>query len=319
MIRDLLLMGVGTIGLYFGAEWLVRGAARLARSFGMSATVVGLTVVAFGTSMPEFVVGVLGGAQGASDLILGNVVGSNILNIALILGLTAVIFPIPVQLRVVRDELPIMILTMIGITLAALDGGVGRIDASLFIVAMGWYLWRVLTRGEADVESESEYLEFETAEEMGAVPDWKRNLGLTIAGLAVLTLGANLMVDGAVDLARSFGISEAVIGLTIVALGTSLPELATGLVAAFRRQPDIAVGNVVGSNMFNALAVLGAAAMIDPATVEPSILAVDMPLMILLSLLLLPITRRHLRIERWEGGLLVAGYVVFTVLLWIRL
>lgn len=320
MLRDLLLIGIGTVGLYFGAEWLVRGASRLARAFGLSATVVGLTVVAFGTSMPEWVVGVFGGAQQASDLILGNVVGSNILNIALILGLTAIIFPIPVQMRVVRDELPIMIIVMVAITLFALDGTVSRADGAIFLVGLVWYLWRVFARAE-DPESESEFEQFEAADEMGAGPviGWKRNAALTVVGLAVLLGGAHLMVDAAVDMARRIGISEVVIGLTIVALGTSLPELATGLVAAFRKQPDIAVGNVVGSNVFNGLAVLGTAGLIHPARVEASILSVDMPLMILLSLLLLPITRRHLRIERWEGGLLVGGYLIFTWLLWVRL
>lgn len=320
MLLQLLLIAVGTAGLFFGADWLVQGAARLARSLGMSATVVGLTVVAFGTSMPEFVVGVLGGSQSASDLVLGNVVGSNIVNIALILGVTAMIFPIPVQLRVVQRELPIMIAAMIGATVLALDGTVGRIDSVILLSGFVLYMVHVFrAKSEDDPRAESEFREFAEGEDLEPEPASKlRDSLLVVAGLAVLIGGAHVMVESAVALARGLGVSEVIIGLTIVAMGTSLPELATGVVAALRKQPDIAVGNVVGSNVFNALAVLGVATAIEPARVEASILAIDLPLMILLSLLLLPIARRGLSIRRWEGAILVGGYALFTLLLWVR-
>jgi len=318
MLLDILFMTIGTAGLYFGADWLVDGASRLARAIGMSATAVGLTVVAFGTSMPEFVVGVFGGVREASDLILGNVVGSNILNIALILGVTAMIFPIPVQLRVVRRELPVMIGIVALSGLLALDGVVTGRDGLILLGLFPFYLWHVLREGAEDAEAEAQFEEVAEGEDRQPHEAIGRNVLLTCLGLVVLLGGAHLLVEGAVDLAERFGVSEAVIGLTVVAFGTSLPELATGLVAALKKQPDIAVGNIVGSNVFNVLVVLGTAALIHPATVEPGILGVDIPLMVLLCLMLLPIAARRLRVERWEGGVLVLGYLVFTWLLWVR-
>lgn len=305
---------IGLAGLYFGAGWVVRGAARLARTLGVSALVVGLTVVSFGTSTPELVVNILAAAARQGDLAVGNVVGSNILNIALILGVTALVRPLRVQIRLIGREVPLMIaVTLVTIGLAW-DGGIGRIDGALLLTGLFAYLFFIIwsARREPDT-SQAEYEGFEDAKLLRAsTATYVRNVGLIIAGIVSLVIGANLLVSAALTVARVFEVPEVVIGLTIVAIGTSLPELATSVVAAVRGEADIALGNAVGSNVFNLLAVFGTASLVRPLPVDPALFRFEIPVMLAASVLLLPFAWTRLRIERWEGALLLTGYLVFT-------
>lgn len=309
----LFLFGLGLVALYFGAEWLVRGAARFARSIGARPLTVGLTIVAFGTSAPEFVVSSVAAARGQTDVALGNVIGSNILNIGLVLGVASLLFPLRVEMRLLAREVPMMIAAAVGLGVLGLDGQIGRLDALIFLAGFGGYLRFVLGAARREPPGiEAEYRQFETAEALE--PRGEKvlaDLGLVAAGLGGLALGAHALVGAAVALARGLGVSELVIGLTIVALGTALPELATAALAALRHETDIAVGNIVGSNLFNSLAILGTAAALRPLDVAPSLLRFEIPVMIFLSTLLLPLAWTRLRLERWEGALLVAGYAAF--------
>jgi cation:H+ antiporter len=309
----------GLVALYFGAEWLVRGAARLARALGISGIVVGLTIVAFGTSAPELVVTTLAALRGQPDVAVGNVVGSNIVNIALILGLSAAVSAVRVEPGLIMREMPIMIGTAVALVVLGFDGTISRLDAGLLaagFISFLLYMYRTARRGEPTPALDTEYEEFE--EKSGfrsGVPGRGRDLLLIGVGLLGLVLGAELLVRSAVSFARAAGVSELVIGLTIVSIGTSLPELATSVVAALRREADIAVGNVVGSNIFNVLAVLGIAPLIHPIAVDRSLYEREMWVMLALSFALPVICRTGMRIARIEGFFLVAGYVAFVWML----
>jgi cation:H+ antiporter len=313
-VKQLLGFGIGIAVLYFGAEWLVRGASRLARAFGMSALVVGLTVVSFGTSAPELVVSLLAAFRGQPDMTVGNVIGSNVSNIALILGVSALIYPIAIKGRLLSRGIPLMIAASLGLTLLVVDGSLGRAGGILLLVGLVIY-FSYLLRSAPEELPEIE-VEFDTHQrERSCCPgDESRiwNIGLVLAGLVGLTLGANLLVDAATLFARRIGISDLVVGLTVVAIGTSLPELATSVIAAIRTQTDIAVGNAVGSNVLNILGVLGLTAVLQPLSVDRSLLLFELPVMLGVSLLLLPLAWTRLRLERWEGVLLLAGYAVFV-------
>ena len=313
MLIDAVMFVGGLVALYYGAEWLVRGAARFARALGISAIVVGLTIVAFGTSAPELVVTVLAALRGQPDVAVGNVVGSNIVNIALILGISATLSVIRIEARLILREMPIMIGAAALLVLLGWDGVLTRIDAVIlfaaFLVFM-YYIIRGARRGTAPV-LEAEFLEFE--KESGMLPKGGRgrDLLLIAAGLVALVIGAELLVRAAVSFARAAGVSELVIGLTIVSIGTSLPELATSIVAALRREADIAVGNVVGSNIFNVLAVLGIAPLVRPVAVAPSLYGLEMWVMMAFSIVLPILCRLELRLAKAEGVALIAGYLVF--------
>jgi cation:H+ antiporter len=317
MLAQLGYFAIGIVVLYLGAEWLVRGASRLARSFGLSALVVGLTVVSFGTSAPELVVSLLAAVRGRVDLTMGNVVGSNISNVALILGISAVVFPISGRGRLLSRGIPLMIGASLLLALLAWDGLIGRGGGMLLLLALVLYflyLLRAAPEELPEVEAEFEA----NQQERGCRPKEEsrvRNAGLVIAGLSALTLGAHLLVGAATFLAARIGLSDLVIGLTVVAVGTSLPELATSVLAAVRRETDIAVGNAVGSNVLNILGVLGATSLVQPLVVDRSLLRFELPVMIGVSLLLLPLAWSRLRIERWEGLLLLLGYVGFVAVL----
>jgi cation:H+ antiporter len=309
----------GLVTLYFGAEWLVRGAARLARALGISGIVIGLTIVAFGTSAPELVVTTLAALRGQPDVAVGNVVGSNIVNIALILGVSAVVSAIRVQPSLITREMPIMIAAAVALVALGYDGTISRGDAGLLLAGLTAFLLYMLNtarRGEPTPALETEFEEFEEKTGIkGGVTGRGRDLLLITVGLLGLVIGAELLVRAAVSFARAAGVSELVIGLTIVSIGTSLPELATSVVAAIRREADIAVGNVVGSNIFNVLAVLGIAPLIHPITVDRSLYAREMWVMLALSLALPVICRTGMRVARIEGIFLVTGYVAFVWLL----
>lgn len=315
------LFVLGLIALVAGAQLLVRGSSRLALSFGISPLVVGLTVVAFGTSAPELAVSVRSAWGGQVDIALGNVVGSNIFNVLFILGLSALIAPLVVAPQLIRQEVPIMLGASLLLFLLALDGGISRADgALLFALVIAYTVFLIRQSRRETRATQDEY-----AQEFGAraTATWDRHWGvqvaLILAGLALLVLGANWLVDAAVAFARMLGLSEMVIGLTIVAAGTSLPEVATSVVATVRGERDIAVGNVIGSNAFNILAVLGLSGLVAPQalTVAPALLSFDLPVMIAVAVACLPIFFTGHTIARWEGVLFLfyyAAYVAYLLL-----
>ncbi|MDQ4076271.1 MAG: calcium/sodium antiporter [Chloroflexota bacterium] len=321
MLFDFILILFGLLTLFYGADWLVKGAARLASSFGVSPLVIGLTLVAFGTSTPELLVSILAALRRSSDIALGNVVGSNIANIGLILGLTAMIFPVVVHSQVMRRELPMM-LGFSALTYALLlDRVIGRLDGLFLFVIL--VLFNVLTyrlAQQATARHDAAAAEFEEFEELeGLISDDEAinqpvELGRTVVGIVILVIGAQSLVSGATSIARAFGISELVIGITLVAFGTSLPELATSMVAAFRDEDDISVGNIVGSNIYNLLAVLGITALVRPISVAPSVLRLELPVMLAFSFILWPLIRDNV-LARWQGALLFVGYILFTLFL----
>ncbi len=308
----------GLAALIIGAEWLVRGSSKLALSFGISPLVVGLTVVAFGTSAPEMAVSVQSAWSGQVDLALGNVVGSNIFNVLFILGLSALIVPLLVHRQLIRQEVPIMVGASLLLWALAADGDIGRWEGGLLTGLMLAYTVLVIRQSRRETAAEAEAGSASETADMEDEGGWDRHWGvqvlLILVGLALLVLGSRWLVAAAVGFARELGVSELVIGLTIVAAGTSLPEVATSLTAALRGERDIAVGNVVGSNMFNILLVLGVSSLVAPAalTVAPALLAFDLPVMVAVALACLPIFFTGHSIARWEGGLFFAYYLAYT-------
>jgi cation:H+ antiporter len=278
----------GLVLLVVGAELLVRGASRLAASFGVSPLVVGLTVVAFGTSAPELAVSIGSAVAGDADIAVGNVVGSNIANVLLILGLSAVIIPLIVKSQLVRFDVPIMIGASILLVVLALDGLLGRADGALMFALVITYVIVLIRKSRRETAEVLAEFGAEYSEESPSVPV---NLGLVVVGLGMLVLGSDLLVSAAVAVAERLGVSELVIGLTLVAIGTSMPEIATSIMAAIRGERDIAVGNVVGSNIFNILTVLGLTSLVAPdgVAVAQSALDFDLPFMVAVSIACLPI------------------------------
>ena len=313
MVIALMLLA-GLVALYFGAEWLVRGGASLAVRLGVTPLLVGLTVVAYGTSTPELIVSSMAAANGQGAIAIGNVVGSNIFNIGVILGLTALICPLRVQLQLLKFDTPVMVGVALLFLLFFLDGQIQLWESLVFLVLIvGYTILNIrLARRQASAEVQQEFGE-------GVPPPtgsaWK-DAGFIVAGLAVLVLGSRLFVTGAVDLARLLKLSEAFIGLTIVAAGTSLPELASSLMAAARKQPDIAIGNVVGSNIYNILAILGVSGVLAPPINGQGVSLTDTLVMIGISLVLLVIAWTGFKLRRWEGALLLALYGGYLWHLW---
>ncbi len=304
----------GLVLLVGGAEFLVRGASKLAAALRVSPLVIGLTVVAFGTSAPELAVSVQAAMAGNADLALGNVVGSNIFNVLFILGVSALIVPLVVSSQLVQWDVPVMIAASILVFLFGLDGAINRWEGAVLFIGIVLYTWWCIRQSR---KASSEVIE-EFSQEW-PIADQPRNLFLfdavlIVGGLCLLGLGSSLLIGGAVKIAASFGISELVIGLTIVAAGTSLPEVVTSLTAAVRGERDIAVGNVVGSNIFNILCVLGVSSSIGTAgvTVSPTALAFDIPVMIAVAVACLPIFITGHIISRWEGGVFLFYYVAYT-------
>ncbi len=310
----------GLVLLVAGAEVLVRGAAKLAAQFGIPPLVIGLTVVAFGTSAPETAVSIQASLNGSGDIAIGNVLGSNIANVLLILGMTALVAPLIVSRQLIRLDVPIMIGASLVTYALAWDGSLSRLDGALLFTAVASYtVFLIISSRKANAAATADD---EFAKEFGLDAQPKPyasliNAGLVAAGLVLLVVGSNFLVEGAVSLARALGLSELVIGLTVIAIGTSLPELATSILAAIRGERDIAVGNIVGSNIFNLLCVLGLASLVSPEaiTVAASALAFDFPVMIAVALACLPIFFTGYAIDRWEGLLFLAYYVAYTVYL----
>lgn len=305
MMLILISLAAGLVLLYFGAEGLIRGASSLALRLGITPLVVGLTVVAFGTSAPELVVSTKAAYLGQGGIAVGNVVGSNIFNIAVILGLSALIRPLRIRVQLLKFDMPVMLGVSLLCWALFRDGQLSRPEAALLFAGILAYtvINVVMARRETSKVVEKEFEE--------GTPHKSRNAGidllLVVGGLTLLVLGARFFVSGAIDLARLWGISEAVIGLTIVAAGTSLPELATSLIAAFRKEDDIAIGNIVGSNVFNILAILGVSGMITPLSTG-GVTPVDFGVMLGVAFLLLPLMHTGLRLARWEGAVFVALY-----------
>ncbi len=261
-----LLFVVGLVALFFGGEYLVRGASAIARKFNLSPMVIGLTIVGFGTSAPEMLVSVQAALADQPAIAIGNVLGSNIANILLILGLSALIAPLLIPVRKLWRDLAFMLAATAVIWVMLLDGQVTRLDGVLLLAGLVVFLIVAFVTGKSDEDQSIE----------GDIPQWKA-WAFTLGGLVVLVIGARFLVDSATDIARAFGISEAIIGLTIVAVGTSLPELATSVIAAIRKQTEIAVGNIVGSNIFNIFGILGTTAVLAPIPADPRFAAIDMP------------------------------------------
>jgi cation:H+ antiporter len=315
----IIMLIAGLVLLVAGAEGLVRGASRIALSVGISPLVVGLTVVAFGTSSPEMAVSVSAVRSGASDIAIGNVVGSNIFNILFILGLCALVVPLVISWRLVRLEVPLMIGVSILLWLFVLDGEIARWEAAiLFAGVIGYTVWAI--RASRKESAAAQEMSAPGAEPPATPSPWYINVGYIVGGLVFLVVGSNWMVDSAVEIAEGFGLSELVIGLTIVAAGTSLPELATSVLATIKGERDIAVGNVVGSNIFNILGVLGLSGLVGKNELQASsfVQDVDVPVMILVAAICLPVffSGRNL-MHRYEGFGFVVAYIVYvTYLVW---
>ncbi len=309
------LILAGLAALVAGGELLVRGATNLAAAARISPLVIGLTVVAFGTSAPELAVTIQAAWAGSPELAVGNVVGSNIANVLLILGISALIAPLVVQSRVVRIDVPLMVAASVGLWLLALDGSVSwREGALLFAVLVGYIVWSVFEGRSEGAEVQEEFAEALTPKDQSVLTHLGKQVALVVGGLVVLVVGARLLVSGASDIARQLGVSELVIGLTVVAVGTSLPELVASVIASLRGQRDIAVGNVVGSNLFNLLGVLGLGAVVAPGGIPVSdqVVRLDLPIMIATALACLPIFFTGRRISRLEGGLFLGYFVAYT-------
>jgi cation:H+ antiporter len=304
----------GGVLLVAGAEALVRGGSRLARSVGISPLVVGLTVVAFGTSAPELAVTVQAGYAGEADVAVGNIVGSNIFNILFVLGLAAVVAPLIVQQQIVRLDVPLVILASIVMFVMALDGQISRTDGLILFAGLLAYLAFVIRQSRRETAA----IRAEYEEAFGAVAGqrerWWIYVLLILVGMAMLGLGARWLVTAASTAAAALGVSSLVIGLTVVAVGTSLPEVATSVLASIRGERDIAVGNAIGSNLFNILAVLGLGSIVAPngIAVSAGALAFDIPVMTAVAVAALPVLFTGYMIARWEGFVFLAYYALYV-------
>ena len=305
MLISIFSLFVGSLLLYFGAEWIIKGGVSISNKFGISKLVIGLTVVAFGTSLPELLVSLIAVFENSPSLAIGNVVGSNIANVGLVLGISALIFPISINYAPIRRDLFIYLCSCALFILFVFDGRISRFEGGFLFMGLLFYLVVCIknpTDDQSDGENKLEFSMFKSAV-------------YVLAGIFALSFGANFFVDGAIYLARFFGISEVVIGMSVVALGTSLPELATSAMAAFKKQSSISVGNIVGSNVFNILSILGITALFRPIDSPTNILNFEMPFMIAYGFVLILIARLPQPVHRFSSGLLLLSYFLFIYLL----
>ncbi|MGB7440970.1 MAG: calcium/sodium antiporter [Coleofasciculaceae cyanobacterium] len=314
-ITLILFLG-GFVLLFFGAEFLVKGASGLAVTVGLSPLVIGLTVVAYGTSAPELSVALISSSAGQSDLAIGNVVGSNISNILLILGCSAVMAPLVVSRQLVRLDIPLMIAISFLLMFMGWDGELGKVDGTILCAGAVAYTIFTVVQSRRETQNSSADNQ-DNGKSKKSLKQMLIQLALMIIGLVMLVLGSEWLINGAVAIAKIFGMGELIIGLTIVAVGTSLPELATSIIATIRGERDIVVGNAVGSNIFNILLVLGASSLIAPSGIQVSTpaLTFDIPVMIAVAIACLPIFFTGYRINRWEGFLFLAYYFAYTLYL----
>lgn len=312
MMQDLFLLLIGLLGLFFGGNWLVRGASNLAMSFGVSTLIIALTFVAIGTSMPELLVSAQAALAGKSDLAIGNVLGSNIANIGLILGATGLIRPLTVKAVLLRREIPIMISFTLLAYLLTLDGEIGRVDGLLLLVSFAGFnvLFYFLAKKEQD-ERDRLLADFDSGP-FTSKSSRQKEIIFLLLGIVTLVIGSRLMVEGAVNIARFVGLSELVIAITLVAFGTSLPELAASLSAAFHQETDLAIGNVVGSNIANLLLILGVTSLLRPIAVSRAEVQFEFLVMIAFAALLIPFMRRE-RFGRRQSALFLGAYVAFII------
>lgn len=301
--------------LVWGAERFVHGAAAIAKNFGVSPLIIGLTVVGVGTSAPEILISIVAASQGNPALAVGNALGSNITNIALVLGITAIVMPLTVKSETLRREYPIMFIVMLVALVLVIDNHLGMMDGAILISGLFAMLYWMIQQGK---KQKRDPLEKEFEQEIPEISTQKALLWFAI-GLVLLILSSRGLVWGSVNIAKAAGISDLVIGLTIVAIGTSLPELAASIVSALKKEPDIAIGNIIGSNMFNMLVVFGIPGLMSPHTLDTAILDRDFPFMIGLSIALFVMAygfKTEGRISRYEGSLLLSGYVAYMVVLY---
>lgn len=306
---------VGFVLLFGGGEWLVRGAVAVSRRFGLSPLLIGMTVVAWCTSAPELVVSMGAALDGRSDIAIGNVVGSNIFNVLGVLGAAALIAPIVIKTSELKRDTAVMLVSSIALALVAWTGEIGRLAGTALVAAVISYVWisyRSELRNNALPSAELHVHESEEIEAPSSV--WV-GVGYLAAGLVALVIGSRFLITGATDIARVLGVSEAVIGLTLVAVGTSLPELATSVVAAVRKHSDVAVGNVVGSNIFNILGILGITSLVRPIGVAEQIATIDVWVMVAVAVALTPFLLVTGRIGRRAGAVALALYVAYVVVL----
>ena len=307
---------LGFVLLVWGADRFVHGASAVARNLGVSPMIIGLTIVGFGTSAPEILVSVVSALEGNPGLAVGNALGSNITNIGLVLGLTAIICPLLVKSETLRREYPAMFAVMLLSLALMMDGDLGRTDGIILLCGLGLMIYWMVSLGLR--KSKVDPMEYEYAQEIPLITTQKALLWL-LAGFAVLLVSSRILVWGSINIAHALGVSDLVIGLTIVAIGTSLPELAASILSALKKEPDIAIGNVIGSNMFNLLAVLGLPAIISPMPLDGAVLSRDYPFMIGLSIALFTMAygfRGDGRVNRVEGGLLLLSYIVYMTVLY---
>jgi len=306
------LVAIGVALLYLGGEGLVRGAIAIGRHFGVSSMVIGLTVVSVGTSSPELAATMAGVFQEAPAVSFGNVVGSNIANLGLVLGLTALVWPLEIAARFIRREMPIMLVVSATTFVVVIDGVIGRFEGLLLLLALAVYLrYLIATDEKPEVEAE-----FDRAYGDERQSIWWSAIAVGV-GIALLVLGADFLIKGAVELARTIGVSERVIGLTMVAFGTSLPELASCVVAAVRREGDLVLGNLIGSNIFNILFILGTTAVVRPILVQTQAVWPDLIAMMIVSLLAWILLRTGRRLGRREGLLLMTTYFAYLAFLFL--
>ena len=314
MLIHIITFIIGLTAIYFGAEWLVRGSSRLAKSLNIRPIIIGLTIVAFGGSAPEAAVSIVAAFKGNSDIALGNILGSVIANIGLVLGISAIISPLKIQLNTVRKELPIMLGAVILFYLLALNLTIGFWEG--VVLSAGIVLFMVYSVYQGVKEKNKNRLAEKEFEEFLKDKNGKRIkfILLIAVGLILIIVSANLLVRSGVFIAQKLGVSELLIGITLIAVGTSLPELAISTVAAYRKEPDISAGNVIGSNIFNIFFVIGAVAMIHPLSVEKNTLGFEFPAMLIFSVLLVWMMKTHLTLSRIEGVILLCLYVSFFIL-----
>lgn len=314
MLIDYVSLVGGLVVLIVAGDVLVRGSVSVAERLGIPTLVIGLTIVAFGTSAPELVISLGAALDGLSGIAIGNVVGSNICNIALILGMSAVVLPLAVRPSTLRKEYPIMMLVMVVFYLVSLDGVVSKFDGFLLILGLVGFLAYLIIDSKRHAQQYREEEISEVDPDVHATPTWKK-VAVLLGGIVLLAVGARLMVQAAVVIAESMGIDSVVVGLTVVAIGTSLPELAASVVSAIKQEADMSIGNILGSNLLNVLFVVGLVSMIRPLRVDAESLVIHFPVMLAFSLVLLPIAWTSYRISRFEGGMLITGFVGYLVYL----
>ena len=318
-LTHVLPFAAGLAALVAGAELLVRGSSKLARSWGVGPLVIGLTIVAFGTSTPELAVSLKATLTGQADLSVGNVVGSNIANVLLILGVCALVAPLRVALQLVRSDVWVMVAASGVVWGLSMDGEISRVEGLLLASSLVLYTWHAVRQEQRQSKTDPSEQGSDQPRQSHAswTEHWSVNIGLALAGLALLIQGSEWLIDAALALGRDLGISELILGLTVVAVGTSLPELATSFIATLKGERDIAVGNIVGSNIFNLLGVLGLSAALSPVAIQvaESALRFDIPVMTAVAVACLPIFFTGYRIDRWEGALFLGYYIAYVVYL----